>query len=184
MSPMDRFASILNEERINGGLPFGAGSRVTCFTESTVAGLNFLVRERNYVPYGLVFSKDFVFRKGGGPVHYVRADQWSEHRNVSEPLRSMGVKLDPPNSDWLHEREWRLPGDLLFDPSDVQAVIVPEEDWFGYFDSLDGSESAEEVRENAPSYAGLNKLIWSDKGLLLESQYLEWFSQAEHPLAH
>lgn len=81
-----------------------------------------------YQRIGIAFHKQSVWDAGGGPAFYVRGDQWGDWRDATMPerLRSMGVRLwpgwegaPPPElcfdeasrgpSEWLHEREWRLP---------------------------------------------------------------------------
>ena len=54
---------------------FGGDEPVVCFTECTPAGVQTLIRERRYSPWGIAFMKDFVFSRGG-PTFYVRGDEW------------------------------------------------------------------------------------------------------------
>jgi hypothetical protein len=126
---------------------FGFGlDRVVCFTECTPAGVSAMVRDR-YSPWGVAFSKDFVFRRGGGPAFYVRGDEWDDVYQLPPRLRSRCTKFWPGavadggelmnpalsvESQWLPEREWRVPGtgepaSLQFDPDDVAFIVVP--DW-------------------------------------------------------
>jgi hypothetical protein len=119
---------------------------VVCFTECTPAGVTAMVQER-YEPWGVAFSKDLVFKRGGGPAFYVRGDEWDDVYHLPTRLRSRCTKfwpgasaedgelLDPAltqDSQWLPEREWRVPGigeppSFQFDPDDVAFIVVA--DW-------------------------------------------------------
>jgi len=47
-------------------------------------------------------------------------------------LRTFCVRLEPGTSEWLHEKEWRVPvehGWLDFPPDAIMAVIVGERGW-------------------------------------------------------
>lgn len=102
----------------------------TCFTECVWRAL---VRHTNsYSCYGLVFKKRLIFANGGGPALYVRGDAFSSFvSNLAEDQQVFVTPFDPDRVlkrgvrlDYLHEREWRLPGSLSFDYSDIEYVIV------------------------------------------------------------
>ncbi|HEY3549254.1 MAG TPA: hypothetical protein VGK17_24545 [Propionicimonas sp.] len=123
--PWDRVVSILHSASVRYSQPFDTRWPVVSFTQSTRRALYGLSR---FV--GVAFHKQAVWDAGGGPAYYVRGDQWTAWQDSSlpEPMRSMGVRLwpgwdGPPElgtgarfvdqtgtrSEWLHEREWRLP---------------------------------------------------------------------------
>jgi len=133
---------------------FGTGSeRAACFTECTRFGLDYLLRERRYSPFGVAFSKDVIFQAGGGPALYIREDEWNVE-NLPPRLKARVVALwpgaDPDHgevlsdrlrreSNWLLEREWRVPTDgtgFSFSLDDVAFLIVTDpagfwpENWF------------------------------------------------------
>jgi hypothetical protein len=132
---------------------FGTGLRpIVAFTESSQPSVLRLIAENRYLPYGIGFSKQFIFDQGGGPVLYVRGDEWEPaERNMPDPLRARLVRFWPgaeweegdplfagmqqlPDhlrnpSEWLHEREWRVPWDVAFTWGDVKFLIVPSVDW-------------------------------------------------------
>jgi hypothetical protein len=149
----ERLLRILVDGRIRGFATFGSSGPVVCFTESTKAAVTTLIREGRYAPCGIGFSKQFVFERGGGPALYVRGDEWLEAIGVPQPLRSRMVRfwpgedLDPGEllpynrgpSEWLHEREWRVPTQLNFDWADVEFLIVPHPRWQEFYASwIDG----------------------------------------------
>jgi hypothetical protein len=100
------------------------------FTESTKAGVEFMVRDRGYAPWGIVFRKEFVWERDGGPVLYIRADEWDETRALPPHLLGRMVRIDPAGGiDWMWEREWRARGTgapprFVFSPADVVALLV------------------------------------------------------------
>ena len=104
-----------------------------------------------YEPCGVGFSKQFVFNNGGGPALYVRGDEWATAtETLPPPLRRRLVRFWPGampdggevlpahlsgESEWLHEREWRVPGDLHFGWADVDFLIVPHPKWQSFYAS-------------------------------------------------
>jgi hypothetical protein len=132
MEPSQRLDAILGQERILGFPPFGAQSSqpMVCFSESPIDHLRHLLGERRWRPWGLVFARDFVYDRDGGPVFYARPRQLEQ---APADLHSWMVglgKSDGGFQDWTHEREWRVPGAALdFDANDVVAVLVGQFDW-------------------------------------------------------
>jgi hypothetical protein len=125
---------ILEERSIRAYTTFFAPSPVVCFTESTPTGPRYFFEEVGYEPWGIVFSKQRVYDAGGGPVFHVRADEWEQTRAWQEPMRSGAVRLDPGNSEWLEERDRRVPGQgdppaFRFELGDIAAVIVGRLPW-------------------------------------------------------
>lgn len=171
MSAGQRLGRILADERIRGFNTFGAGAPVVCLTESTKAAVTLLVAERRYEPCGIGFSKQFVFNQGAAPAIYVRGDEWPQIDALPQPLRSRAVRFWPgavpegaevvpqnlTRSEWLHEREWRVPGDLDFGWDDVGFVIVPDAAWYDSY--------IEDVR-----------YLTSPLGEEMAGQYVHWFS--------
>jgi len=129
-----------------------------CFTETPLSEVHCLLdikyRQVDLEPFGLVFLKDNLRRKGVAPVLYlnnegddqdvvVRAmftltETSPEAARLLLPLMSVfGRKLQPLGAaehqegvlDWLWEREWRYPyvrGALAFDVADVFVGLCPD----------------------------------------------------------
>jgi hypothetical protein len=148
-SAAQRLTDILIGRRIRAFGTFGSDSPVVCFTESVRASVSRLIAEQRYTAWGIGFDKEFVFGQTGGPAFYVRGDEWPELAELPQPLRCRAVRFWPgadpepgvehflPNhlastSEWLHEREWRVPGDFTFGWSDVKFLIAPEVEWQPY----------------------------------------------------
>jgi hypothetical protein len=153
LSPTERLEQILSEGRIRASVTFRTrGRQVVAFTESTQASVRRLIRDRRYMPYGVGFTKQFVFDQGGAPVLYVRGDEWADADDLPDPLRARIVLywpgavwepgdpvlfegaealVDPLDveSQWLHEREWRAPNDVTFGWSDVSFLVTPSPGW-------------------------------------------------------
>lgn len=141
MTPGQRLADIVRSGFIRASTTFGAPEAVTCFTESTTAAVGRLLAEGRYTPHGIAFTKQFVFDRGGGPVYYVRGDKWddfpTEHKSMAVRFwpgatDDDGSSLPHPlggASEWLHEREWRVMGDVRFAVSDIAYLITPYAGW-------------------------------------------------------
>jgi hypothetical protein len=152
MSAEQRIASILGSGTVrafpvfNSNLPL---RRAVCFTEASVAQLEWLIGERkHYDAWGIGFSKDDVFHGGGGPVLEVRGDQWVHVTSWPDHLQAMTKRFWPgadavdlsraaelqgvypflaTPSEWGFEREWRIPlVDFHFNPESVTRLIVPD----------------------------------------------------------
>jgi hypothetical protein len=149
LSPERRLVEILVDRVIRGFEAFGAGAPVACFSESTKASIPKLIRDGRYAPYGIAFSKQLIFENGGGPALYVRGDEWETMAAaVPQPVRSRlvrfwpgavspdGKKLPHPlenRSEWLHEREWRVPNEFRFDWRDVTFLVIPNTSWQQFY---------------------------------------------------
>jgi hypothetical protein len=134
-SAADRLGSILQSGTILGSRPYRTPTHVVCFTESTLGGIGHLIEERGYEPWGIVFAKEVVYSAGGGPVHYVRDDEWARYReSLPAEMVSRAVRFSPGEADWSHEREWRAPAtgsppSFEFDHASVHAIIVGDPGW-------------------------------------------------------
>jgi hypothetical protein len=148
-----RLGKILYDGRIRANPTFGtAGRAVVAFTESSQASVRQLIAEGRYTPYGIGFSKQFIFNQGGGPVLYIRGDEWeTATAALPDPLRARCVRYWPgavweagdplildaqvlPSavadpSEWVQEREWRVAHDVVFGWGDVAFLIAPTRDW-------------------------------------------------------
>jgi hypothetical protein len=144
LSAQARLLYILLDRKVRGFETFGSTAPVVCLTESTRAAVTALIGADRYEPCGIGFSKQFAFERKGGPALYVRGDEWPSVGALPHPLRSRVVRFWPGadldteesllphlsgTSEWLHEREWRVPGDLSFQWGDVEFLIVDHPSW-------------------------------------------------------
>jgi hypothetical protein len=107
MSAADRLASILWMETLRTFVTYSGGDPAACFSEARKPGVEFMIRQRGYQPWGLLFHRQDVYDAGGGPVWHARPEQHDALRQQSQ-LRAWAVRLEAGSSDWLEEREWRI----------------------------------------------------------------------------
>jgi hypothetical protein len=185
--PQQRLAHILVDGVIRGFQTFGAGAPVVCLTESTKAAVTRLVFERRYEPCGIGFSKQFVFERNGGPALYVRGDEWeAATSNLLQPIRSRLVRFWPgavadsgeylPDalstpSEWLHEREWRVPTELRFSWEDVEFLIVPDLHWQSFYAEWLADWAGNEY---ASVFAKIPTVVMASTGDVLRDQLGLW----------
>lgn len=136
----ERLISILQTKKIlSSNMPWTNLSCV-CFTECPWSSL--LSHTQQYSPFGIGFTKEYIFKKGGAPALYMRV-------NIFEKLRKKKKKSKDENEMWTfvtpfspeygtpytrgllkrwvdysQEREWRTPADLSFEYSDIAFIIV------------------------------------------------------------
>jgi hypothetical protein len=151
-SGYDNMTSILWNRRVEPvEEPHGAGAdiaelteahRPACFSEIPLHLLGPLFEHRS--DYGIGFSQEFLLSRGGGRVLYLEEDGHSadaarrlveSHRRApidpADPLWALTPFIDFPLAgsltDWRWEREWRVPGGLSFEVTDVAFLFIPEE---------------------------------------------------------
>lgn len=133
MSAEERLNNIVWECALRGHPVPGSSSAVVCLSESNKPGAAALLASAGFAGWGLVLRRQWVWDRGGGPVWYVRDDLWSRVRASLDPaMHSWLVRTEPTASDWLHEREWRVPcvaDELELDHEGVMAFIVSDERW-------------------------------------------------------
>ncbi|WP_329773387.1 hypothetical protein [Catenibacterium mitsuokai] len=76
----------------------------------------------------------FIYQKNGRPVIYDDTNQAKEYLPESEWWRIVRLDLSDKKHiiDWTHEREWRVPEELLFDYSQCE-IIVPSSKYYRKF---------------------------------------------------
>ena len=78
-----------------------------------------------YSPFGIRFTKQFIYKHGGRPVIYEDKNLMKKMLPEDEYWRIVDLDLNNPEAfvDWTHEREWRVPGDLKFKYSDIEIIV-------------------------------------------------------------
>ena len=110
-----------------GSPPYGDAAPAVSFTESRIPDLEYLFSQGLFDPWGVVVTRDDVFGNGGAPVWSVWTDVID---TIPNDLRVWTARLEPGQSEWLHEREWRIPAnELRLGPPAVRAVIVGDPNW-------------------------------------------------------
>ena len=107
------------------GLSPGEVQPMVCLSESPTTHLAWLLDTRKWQPWGLFFYRQRVYESNGGPVWYVRQEQYDALTDKQKPW-AVRLDTDHPKSDWLHEREWRIP---LTPEDDVLALSIDADPW-------------------------------------------------------
>lgn len=137
LTPQQRLNNILWEQRILGFPSFGADRNqpMVCLSESPPKHMDWLLHSHQWPPWGVLFQRQWVYNKGGGPVWYARTKQ---HAGLTYEQRPWVVRFNTTGanrSDWVHEREWRIPVPLdnpalhLAPRNDVAAILVADRSW-------------------------------------------------------
>ena len=136
MEPEQRLENMLWSEALHGFPPFGASADqpMVCFSESPPDHLRWLLATRKWPAWGLIFRRQYVYDLGGGPVWHTRTAQW---HTLEREQRRWAVRLDTTpgsESDWLFEREWRVPVNadkpfIQLTADNLVGVLVGDPDW-------------------------------------------------------
>lgn len=144
-SAYDKLVNILTTKKIHASVMPWTGSHAVCFTECPWTSL--VQHTTQYSPFGIGFSKNFIFSRNGAPVYYVRMDQykkqqWHEHLHsfvtpflpayspgtLVDKLKKESAETGRPKEvktvDYTHEREWRVPHDLTFEYNQIEFIIL------------------------------------------------------------
>ena len=116
--------------------------RVVCFTETPIDQLSLLLspvvgRRNQPEPYGVIFDKHFIRKKGGNPVFYVGGTLMGTLWDIYNKAKESGfgnaesrffalVNRCDEDVDFHWEREWRVVGNLDFGLDDVYLGLCPE----------------------------------------------------------
>ncbi|MBK3531067.1 hypothetical protein JHN61_04525 [Streptomyces sp. MBT67] len=138
-TPEQRLVSILHSGTLRGAQTFGTDAPVICFSEVTEEARRTMLRDGTgrgpYKPWGLVLHRQQLIDAGARPVLYLSGRELSQTHQLPTRLRNRRVRYDPGQSDWLHEREWRVcfeTGEvpvLPIAPQLIAGVIVDTSGW-------------------------------------------------------
>lgn len=139
------FRSILKTEKLLGNSnDIRGGFKVVCFSETPISKLsiNLAAPEKNgfrYAPFGILFPKDYIYKKGGRPVIYQSNDEYS---TLGKAHQYRHVRYEPKKHDYSWEREWRLQIKYLDIDFKVATIIVPTRSWVEHFSNQHGAQIA------------------------------------------
>lgn len=146
LSAPEMLWAILSSRRLKARAAVGMKAPAVCFTEKpltalkdTILGNEARVRKKSgskeWAPYGVMFSKDYLRGHGARPVLHVTRQEWE---SLPVELQPYALRLER-RANWVHEREWRLGSDLVFDLARC-IVLVPT------FDQADTFRKALDAR--------------------------------------
>jgi hypothetical protein len=145
------FLGIMRDKKIRAAPTGYFKAPAVCMTELPPRFCKDL--KSHFGPYGVAFKKDDVIKNAGGPAAYlldavIKAQE--EACGFDSCLRPFVNVLRIPETaptqskakrvDFVHEREWRVPGDLVFSEVPPIAVILPEGNACEKFYGPDGGE--------------------------------------------
>lgn len=134
---------ILEDKKLKGsttetGFIIGDKSAV-CFQEAPLNAIaeNILYEKElwektkgkvRYSSFGLRFDKTWIYEKGGRPVIYEEKSLMKNTLSPDEHWKIVNYDLNDREHmiDWTHEREWRVPGDLEFEYTDIEVLVASE----------------------------------------------------------
>lgn len=130
----DRLLSILQDKQIIAStLTTGNNANATCFTECVWSSL--LLHAKRYSCYGIGFSKEFIYKKGGNPVFYANEEIFDRLiKTEDKPFIALFNPFAKHPIDFSHEREWRLKESLRFNNADISFLIVKSQNDLGEFE--------------------------------------------------
>lgn len=135
--------NILKDKKIKGSTTSGfivGNEKAVCFQDAPLYSIcqNIFFeqkkrkQDRNYKlryrAIGLLFDKQYAYKKGARPVIYEKTDIAKTFLPPSEHWRIVNFNLESDSSiiDWTHEREWRVKGDFEFELSDVTIIVIKQ----------------------------------------------------------
>lgn len=142
-------ASILAARTVRADRPLGwavyyegiENQNSACFSEVPIKDMDRLIKHRS--AWGIAFRRDFIVSRGGNRVWYLEEKtpayehlaNWARKQkglaDATDPLWKITPfvdRLQPGRHEWDWEREWRVPGGLTFEVSDVAFIITPAQD--------------------------------------------------------
>ncbi len=140
---LDNLIAILACRTIRGGRRMvGGGQAAVCMFDVPIMELRTLLDRRNrrrYEPFGIAVDKRYAFKMGARPVIYLPPDEARNILGAGERWRVVTIDIDrSPPIDWSFEREWRVAGDLAFEPRGSAALVETWKDVDEIFDRFDG----------------------------------------------
>lgn len=120
ISSFEVLISILQSGELYGSGKEGyikGSQKATCFMDIPFSALKYTLTADNrtrYEPYGIFYKKDIAYSDGCRPVIYL-SDAETAKLNIPDDELWRIVRFEPGGNgwiSWLHEREWRCPGNL------------------------------------------------------------------------
>lgn len=127
------FLEILGSKKLLGSnFDVRGKSKVICLSEAPINKIGYILAQPNahnfrYAPFGVMFEKAYLFKKGARPVIYQTEE---EFKLLKEEQQYRHVKFDlDKNFDLTWEREWRIEAKELELEENHVTMIVPNREW-------------------------------------------------------
>jgi hypothetical protein len=134
IKPFDVLKEILNSGVIRGSGNNGyikGSKKAVCLSEIPLSSVHYFASSTQepldrYRYYGIAISKEAAFKAGGRPVIYLPDD---EANWIPDDQKWRHVRYEFGDVDFTHEREWRIPDDLVLTqlPGIYVLVETPSE---------------------------------------------------------
>lgn len=102
-----------------------------------------------YTPFGLRFSKPYIYKAGGRPVIYEDTDVAKKILPKDEYWRIVRFDLSNDENivDWTHEREWRVKGDFHFELEQVEILLSQENSLAKFIEVCEKNDLTQIIKE-------------------------------------
>lgn len=110
---------------------------VVCFQDTSfdemnevITGEKWIEHEQIYREFGIQISKELLFRDGARPVIYDKANEIMNLIDENIYWRVVNLDLEDKGlmyTDWTHEHEWRIPGDVTITRFPFKVIVKTEE---------------------------------------------------------
>lgn len=110
---------------------------VVCFQDTSfdemneiITGEKWIEHEQIYREFGIQISKELLFRDGARPVIYDKANEIMNLIDENIYWRVVNLDIEDKGlmyTDWTHEHEWRIPGDVTITRFPFKAIVKTEE---------------------------------------------------------
>lgn len=122
---------ILTEKALKafGGTNIPLNCKCVCFQEVPIFSIaEVLLAETivdpthaRYSGYGIRIDKQYIFNKGGR--HVVYGSPGRKYLDHEWRYSHTEYKTENYNIDWSHEREWRIPENVIFEYKDIDIIL-------------------------------------------------------------
>ena len=165
-SAIESFRRIIQEKTIRGGRGYVKGGfDCVSFTETPVSKIAYIMAQENrsgirYEPFGIMYDKLTMFKKGARPVIYQSENEYSDLTD-NQKYRHVKFELDydvKKSTDYTWEREWRIKTKKLkINPEEV-TLIVPTRKCVEIIKEQNNAENQYAAMSGFPQY--VDKLQW------------------------
>lgn len=114
-----------------------------------------------YRAFGIRFDKQFIYNRGGRPVIYEKRDLMKEMLPEDEYWRIVNYDMSDPKHiiDWSHEREWRIPGNLEFEYTNIEVLVTSNKYYKRFIEYCTGNDKLD-ILKNINGVISLNTIFY------------------------